>query len=1779
MPNMLEFLVSQMRWLLVCLFMSSTISGWSLDYYWVGGSGNWSELRHWATTSGGNVAHDQIPTAEDHVIFDVQSFPTDNGTVNLDLDNIFCNNLDFSAIDFDLTIRGSNLTTLNIFGSLYMHENVILDFAGPFDFRSDQDGNEIDFKGQRPFELTFSGDGGWRVVNDIQIDSLLHMTAGQLIFDSVSVGCHRFEVYSNNGATIDFGGVGLMIRGNRHLLLPAYDWREALHFEGPITTSAGQSLIHLGGRRASIGFYEVNEINLGQVTLGRPGGKHQIFADQGGQYQFQKLHLRGDTRLEGGFAMQELELDGSNIYTLQSGSDQRVGRLTTNTDCEMVALLRSSEGGLPASIVATAGAQQISHSMIKDIHVQSASYEVLDAVDLGGNQGWALQERSAATFYWVGGSGNWNDTDHWSFSSGGPPSGCLPTAVDDVIFDGMSFNAVGQIVTINVPSAFCHTMDWRGISQAARLEQLAGQSDLSLHVYGSLYFSLLTENAFDGDVHFESAHGRNEIASANNEYVKNVIFGSARGMWTLIDELDVNDTLYFNSGHLITDDQELECFEFFSETSSPRSLELGNSIMRIVPSTKNMYLGSSMRINATNFTIDPGTSTVLAEHNTYMYFYHGGQIDFYRVIFQGHGGINISGPTTTIRNAHFHHDGDFRGEIQTDTLTFSPAKAYWMYMDSKITVDSMSAHGSCDGAIFISGYPKGITGTVEKNNGTLEVTNTMLEGIIGLGGASFLARASQDLGSNQGWTFMDAQSRTLYWVGGDGQWFDRAHWSLTSGGPGGECVPTAIDDVIFDAASFTNTFQSVDLTASNGPICRNLTWQNAQEFTGVHNGTINVTGSLHLQPNLSFHPWNTTFRSDSLNEIDAGNNELSWVEMMGPGQWTLTNELHIPYQFNLWQGTLITDDFDMQLGRLFMGSYPIDFARKLVLGNSHVIFGSRSTWNEQLYISSNNFTIEPGNSLVEFVDNYSGIRHYGSAELNLHNVYFSSIQGESRIEELEEARFKFNKLEFNNDGLILNNNEMDTLLLAAGKLYTLQNDKTQRVNKYLRAIGNNCTPIGLESTEPGLRSTIFSSNATVIGEFIQMRDQMATGGTRFSAGAQSTDISNNEGWIFEDDPDFVEIGFLGPDRSLCQDSMLAFSAFNFSPQEQYSWSTGATDSAIQVVNPGVYWVDVTFRDNCAIRDSVVVWSPQSIQVDLGADTTLCEDETLELQSGVAFPGATFTWQDQSVAPEYLVDQEGQYILSVEADGCQYTDSISIAYHPNPSVEIIGAEDACEGDTLVLSASVDSANVTFLWQDQSTNALLNVTRDGIYSVQVEMNNCFARDTAILNFAPLPIVDLGRDTSLCTEEILTLNVTGPGLEYLWQDGTRTSEYIVNESGIYWADVSLAHCTVRDSINVLFRPLPQLYNLRDTALCEGTDWQINLAEPGVSYLWNTGLQTGNLQIVEEGDYQVTAELNGCTNESAFNVQFEPPPTIDLGPNLVRCEGEEISFQLNEPQVQYTWQDGLQVTTNPLTNTGTYVATASKLNCARRDTIDVLFNPIPRFSLGSTQFLCPNDTFTIAPDQINGQLTWFDGSVAPSYEGNLPGTYWLEMEDNNCTFRDSVAIVHQEIPNINLGNDTIICHDQTLTLDARHSWVQSYQWQDGSSQPTLKVTRPGLYSVTVIDDLCTSTFAVDIQFQECQYFSVYLPNAFSPNGDGRNDTYLPFINPAVEVEYFLLQIYNRWGQLVYASEDTTSGWDGTLNGRPYTPDTFVVRIRVDYNDDAGRGSFEEHSTLTLVK
>jgi gliding motility-associated-like protein len=192
--------------------------------------------------------------------------------------------------------------------------------------------------------------------------------------------------------------------------------------------------------------------------------------------------------------------------------------------------------------------------------------------------------------------------------------------------------------------------------------------------------------------------------------------------------------------------------------------------------------------------------------------------------------------------------------------------------------------------------------------------------------------------------------------------------------------------------------------------------------------------------------------------------------------------------------------------------------------------------------------------------------------------------------------------------------------------------------------------------------------------------------------------------------------------------------------------------------------------------------------------------------------------------------------------------------------------------------------------------------------------------------------------------------------------------------------------------------------------------------------------------------------------------------------------------------------------------------------------------------------------------------------------GLIWGEARRNNCVFRDSVLINYDQIPKINLGPDTTICADRTVLLKAGAD-AERYIWQDGSTKPTLLAETGGIYRLEAINGVCSAIDSVVITSTECFYFNVYVPNAFSPNNDGVNDELLPFVPPQIQVVSFEMNIFDRWGNLVFKTTDPTFSWDGRWNGKEMPIGVYIYSFQMEYIDDLGPGQTRRRGDFMLLK
>jgi gliding motility-associated-like protein len=577
---------------------------------------------------------------------------------------------------------------------------------------------------------------------------------------------------------------------------------------------------------------------------------------------------------------------------------------------------------------------------------------------------------------------------------------------------------------------------------------------------------------------------------------------------------------------------------------------------------------------------------------------------------------------------------------------------------------------------------------------------------------------------------------------------------------------------------------------------------------------------------------------------------------------------------------------------------------------------------------------------------------------------------------------------------------------------------------------------------------------------------------------------------------------LGNDTTICSVDSILLNATT--ANGVYQWSTGQSTPTIYTGDSGFYQVTVS-AGNCTQTDSRQVGFFPSPSFSLGNDTVLCAPATLTLRSGIA--GATYRWQDNSMADTFLVDQAGTYYLALTLNGCTYYDTILVDYLNLKSVNSGPDQTICAGDSINLSVPFSSPPTSIQWHRKGSNQVLStsnsiqISTPDTFWVEVRLGVCVGTDTIIINqLDPIPPVDLGEDVVLCYGESLLLNATVSGATYMWQDNSTQATFTVTQAGTYSVTVSLNGCTKSDEVKVGYNPLQPINLGKDTTLCEGEVLPLQLTVPQFDSLrWSNGSSALSLTISQAGKYWVSVYLDSCLVSDTIQVFYTPPiPIIDLGPDIALCNEDSLLLDatVSGPPVTYTWQDNSTSSTYLVKNPGTYSVTVARGRCIKTDQITITYDQLPPVELGPDRAICSNEDFYLnVPFTAGAIYQWQDGSTQSRYKVNNAGKHWVTVTKGACSFSDTVSITYKAVlPEIDFGEDTILCSDQSWLLDATVNGA-TYTWHDNTSTPTYLVQQSGFYAVTVTLNGCTETADVNVKYNNLQAVDIGNDTSICPN------------------------------------------------------------------------------------
>lgn len=487
---------------------------------------------------------------------------------------------------------------------------------------------------------------------------------------------------------------------------------------------------------------------------------------------------------------------------------------------------------------------------------------------------------------------------------------------------------------------------------------------------------------------------------------------------------------------------------------------------------------------------------------------------------------------------------------------------------------------------------------------------------------------------------------------------------------------------------------------------------------------------------------------------------------------------------------------------------------------------------------------------------------------------------------------------------------------------------------------------------------------------------------------------------------------------------------------------------------------------------------------------------------------------------------------------------------------------------------------------SYNVSLTVGYTGMPSVTL--------NTTINVITPISY-NFGPDIYLCEGQNTTLTAPSiPGATYTWNDDslTHTPTLPVTQSGVY--TVAVNGCGITDSIGVFISQTPKIDLGKDHVMCDSSNLLLNAASQNGQYTWlldgNTLPFTGDQLLTHYpgGTYVAIVTVPGCgVYKDTVSITYSAPqgPSFSLGPDTLLCPKQVFILNARahlSGASAYDWSTGATDSAISITNPGNYwVFVTYNGQCQVTDSVQVTYRGDKPLDFHDTA-ICQGSTLTLNADFGTGTYDW--QSVPPqrddqnqsgqsTYFVYKAGQYSIMATVGQCVYKDTLTVRFDDSLRVSLTADTTLCNGEDFWLQVKGNG-DTYAWQDSSRSSSFKVLQSGLYTVVATNGCGKDTLTSTVNLTACSC-QLLLPNAFTPDGDGRNDTFRPL--HACEMSEFQLAIYDRFGDMVYRSNNPDQGWDGTFRGARVPTGSFVWMVH--YFNTATKQPVFRKGTVMVIR
>ncbi len=651
-----------------------------------------------------------------------------------------------------------------------------------------------------------------------------------------------------------------------------------------------------------------------------------------------------------------------------------------------------------------------------------------------------------------------------------------------------------------------------------------------------------------------------------------------------------------------------------------------------------------------------------------------------------------------------------------------------------------------------------------------------------------------------------------------------------------------------------------------------------------------------------------------------------------------------------------------------------------------------------------------------------------------------------------------------------------------------------------------------------------------------------------------------------------------------------------------NWTVGgvAVTNPAAVATAGTYQLIVTNSAGCG--DTAVVTVGLHPKPDLGVDKSIniCPGFSADLTSQYTTTGLTTSWTigGAAVSNPAAVNAAGNYRLIVSNSfGCTDTAFISVNLSAKPALGIDKSVNICAGFSTDLTKQFVTTGLTSNWSlnNAAIASPTAITAAGVYQL-IATNGLGCSDTALVtvSISPKPNLGVDKTATACNGNSIDLNnqFTTTGLTAVWTRGgvVVNNPAAITVSGIYQlvaTNTSGCSDTALCTVTIFSKPFVG----RDTSIniCPGSSFNLTAQYPvtGVATSWTmAGVAVPNPTAINQpGVYQlIGTNSNNCSDTALFTLTVDPNPTVVITNPANLCEPQTANLTLpsvtvgSSPNLTFSYfidTTALTVFASPsAAPAGTYfIKGTNATGCFDIKKVLVFVYPMPVVKAGADTAICENTTalLHVAVSNILAPVfyqwepaTSIENSTASISIANPAATtvYKVTVKDTyGCNFNvvDEVKVTVQPPVNAFAGNDTTasvrVPHQLTATGGVQYLWSPAYPLNNPFiSNPLAVLSIDTRFAVEVRDAIgCVGYDTVLIKVYEG--ITYYMPNAFSPNGDGLNDIFKPTPVGIVSTTYF--RIFNRYGAIVFETNQWNKGWDGTYKGIPQQIGNYVWVIK----------------------